>query len=221
MLRSTRRERRNRCQARRSWWRKFARVVHAQKLEPRSRRLLLRDEGPRIGDAPECCRAGGTFDRSLGRLPVDCGGNLLGNASLVGLAIRLARRARLFFAPDALDSLLRVAELIDLDRNDFVGSSLIFSIVTDLMNLSMKRFAFIASMFALPLLTLAGAFAAQQQIAPKAAASACGCTECRCPDCNGEFCTCEVCECGTCGCTKAKAAPAAPAKAGCCSARQA
>lgn len=217
MLRSTRRESRNRYKARRTWSRDSVHVVLAQEREPRSRRLLLRDEGPRIGDAPKCCRAGGTFDRSLGRVLVDYGGKLLGNASLVGLAIRLARRARIFFAPDALDSLLRVAELIDFDRNDYVGSSLIFSIVTDLRNLAMKRFAFIASMFALPLLTLAGAFAAQQQIAPKAAASACGCTECRCPNCNGEFCTCEVCECGTCGCTKAKAAPA---KGGCCSARQ-
>lgn len=192
-----------------------------QEHNPRSRRLLLRDEGSGIDDAPECRRACGTFDRSLGRILVDRSGKLHGNSSSVGLAIRLARRTRTFFAPDALDSLLRVAELIDLDRNDFVGSSLLFSIVTDLRNLVMKRFAFIASMFALPLLTLAGAFAAQQQVAPKAAASACGCTECRCPNCNGEFCTCETCKCGACGCAKTEAAPAAPAKAGCCSARKA
>lgn len=114
-----------------------------------------------------------------------------------------------------------MAELIDLDRNDFVGSILIFSFVTDLRNLNMKRFAFMASMFALPLLTLAGAFAAQQQAAPKAGVSACGCTECRCPNCNGEFCTCEICKCGACGCAKSEAVPATPAKAGCCSARQA
>ena len=192
-----------------------------QEHNPRRRRLLLRDEGSGIDDAPECRRACGTFDRSLGRILVDSSGKLHGNSSSVGLAIRLAGRTRTFFAPDALDSLLRVAELIDLDRNDCVGSSLLFSIVTDLRNLVMKRFAFIASMFALPLLTLAGAFAAQQQVAPKAAASACGCTECRCPNCNGEFCTCETCKCGACGCAKTEAAPAAPAKAGCCSARKA
>ncbi|MBA4016781.1 MAG: hypothetical protein C0483_06315 [Pirellula sp.] len=111
-----------------------------------------------------------------------------------------------------------MAELIELDRNILVGSNLIFSIVTDLRNLDMKRFAFIASLFALPLLTLVGAFAAQQD-SPKAAVSACGCTECRCPNCNGEFCTCETCKCGTCGC--ASKAEVAPAKAGCCSAKQA
>ena len=122
------------------------------------------------------------------------------------------RRSRFFIACGGINR-SRSQRLVD--------SSLILSFDTDLRNLVMKRFAFIASMFALPLLTLAGAFAAQQQVAPKAAASACGCTECRCPNCNGEFCTCETCKCGACGCAKTEAAPTVPAKAGCCSARKA
>lgn len=92
--------------------------------------MLLRVEGARFSDAPERRRYGRVADRSCDRLPTDFSGRFVGNAAAVGLAIRLARRTRIFFAPDALDSLLRVAELIDLDRNEFVGSSLILSIAT-------------------------------------------------------------------------------------------